>query len=113
MLKFCNRNFNNLLTFYGILHESSRSYTPQQNGVVARKHRYLLEVARGLLIQGIIPFRFWGECVKIATYLINRTPSSKLNNKTPYEILYNKPPNICYLRVFGCLAYVKDVTNKD
>ena len=39
-------------------------------------------------------------------YLINRSPSSSLGNKTPHEMWYGKKPSLKHLRVFGCEAYV-------
>jgi len=89
----------------GILCQKSCVDTPQQNGVVERKHRHLLEVARALRIQVGLPKRFCCECVLTASYLISLTPTPILSSKSPYEILFRKPPNYDHLRVFGCLCF--------
>ena len=49
---------------------------------------------------------FWAEAVDTARYLINRSPSSALEDKTPQEVWTGKKPSLSHLRVFGCDAYV-------
>nr|XP_009757649.1 PREDICTED: uncharacterized protein LOC104210447 [Nicotiana sylvestris]XP_016447391.1 PREDICTED: uncharacterized protein LOC107772404 [Nicotiana tabacum] len=95
----CGRK--HLLSSYGISHQTSCPYTPQQNGIVEIKHRHILEVARALKFQSGVPIRFWGNCVKTVVYVINRLPTTVLKGRTPYELLYGKELKIDHSRVFG------------
>ncbi|CAL8115735.1 unnamed protein product [Prunus armeniaca] len=88
----------------GTIWQHSCPHTPQQNGVVKRKHRHLLQIARALRFQAGLPLKFWGESVLTAAYLINRVPTLVLSRKTPHEMLYKIFPST-HLRVFGCLCY--------
>ena len=90
---------------HGIIHQKTCVYTPQQNGVVERKHRHLLETTRALHIQASLPDKLWGNAVLCATYLINRMPLSCLNNQSPYCRLYQDTPSLLNLRTFGCLCF--------
>ncbi|KAL0456258.1 UNVERIFIED_CONTAM: Copia protein [Sesamum latifolium] len=107
-------NFAQGEDFAGIVHQRSCPYTPQQNGVVERKHKHLLSVARSLLHQASLPRKFWGDYILAAAYLINRIPSSLLHWKSPYELLYHKFPTLDHIRVFGCFCYATNtVPHKD
>ncbi|KAL0641599.1 hypothetical protein Bca4012_102628 [Brassica carinata] len=104
--EYTSNAFKQHLSQYGILHQTSCPYTPQQNGVAERKNRHLMEVARSLMFQSNVPKRFWSDAVATACYLINRTPTKILNEKAPFEVLNKYKPVLDYLKVFGCLCFV-------
>ncbi|XP_074376786.1 uncharacterized protein LOC141718302 [Apium graveolens] len=86
-------NHSSHLASLGIIHQKSYTYTPQQNGVVERKHKNLLNIARALRLQASLPISFWGDYILTAIYLLNRTPIVTLRGLTPYHILFSKAPN--------------------
>ncbi|WJZ84553.1 hypothetical protein VitviT2T_004153 [Vitis vinifera] len=93
----------------GTTYQHSCVYTPQQNGVVERKHRHILESARAFRFQAHLPLPFWAECVSTVVHIINRLPTPLLSHQTPFERLYGKLPSYSHIRVFGCLAYATNV----
>ncbi|KAL0320005.1 UNVERIFIED_CONTAM: Copia protein [Sesamum radiatum] len=103
--EFLSHDCQTLFSSLGIAHQKTCPYTPQQNGLVERRHKQLLELARSLIFQAHLPTTFWGEALLAATYLLNRLPSSVLSWKTPYELLHKQPPSYDNLRVFGCLCF--------
>ncbi|XP_074336283.1 uncharacterized protein LOC141673437 [Apium graveolens] len=103
--EFLNKLLASIYNALGIIHQTSCVYTPQQNSLVERQHRHILNTARALQYHAGLHIHFWGDCILTAVYLINRTPTPVLKGKTPYEVLFNKPPDFDYQRVFGSLYY--------
>ncbi|GJS84551.1 retrovirus-related pol polyprotein from transposon TNT 1-94 [Tanacetum coccineum] len=89
----------------GISHETSVARSPQQNGVVERQNRTLIEAAHTMLIYAKAPLFLWAEAVATTCYTQNRSMIRRRHGKTPYELLHNKPPDLSYLHVFGALCY--------
>lgn len=90
---------------HGIEYQCTYVYTSQQNDIVEHKYRYILTIPCALLFQSHLPLNFWGECISIIVYLINRLPSLLLSNKSPFVLVYSHSPPIDHLKFFGCLCY--------
>ncbi|GJW55322.1 ribonuclease H-like domain-containing protein [Tanacetum coccineum] len=67
-----------------------------------RKNRTLIEEARTMLADSLLPNVFWAEAVNTACYVLNRVLVTKTHNKTPYELIIRRPPSISFIRPFGC-----------
>ncbi|GJS25507.1 putative ribonuclease H-like domain-containing protein [Tanacetum coccineum] len=103
--KFANKNLTDYYESVGITHEKTIPRTPQQNGVVERRNRTLVEVAQTMLIFSKAPLFLWAEAVATACYTKNRSLIHTLYNKTPYELVHDKKPDLSFLRIFGALCY--------
>ncbi|GJT98921.1 putative ribonuclease H-like domain-containing protein [Tanacetum coccineum] len=95
----------------GIKRDYSNARTPQQNGVAERKNRTLIEAARTMLADSKLPTMFWTEAVSTACYVLNRVLVTNPHNKTPYELLSGKVPNISHLKPFGCLVTILNTSD--
>ncbi|GJU21934.1 retrovirus-related pol polyprotein from transposon TNT 1-94, partial [Tanacetum coccineum] len=100
--KFKNNDMNQFCGMKGIKRKFSVAITPQQNGVAKRKNMTLIEAARTMLADSLLPTTFWAEAVNTACYVQNRVLVTKPHNKTPYELLHGRPPSISFMRPFGC-----------
>jgi hypothetical protein len=65
-------------------------------------NKTLMEKARCMLSGVGLGKYLWAEAVGTACYLVNRSPSSTLDNKTPQEVWTGKEPSLTHLKVFGC-----------
>nr|GEY64373.1 retrovirus-related Pol polyprotein from transposon TNT 1-94 [Tanacetum cinerariifolium] len=100
-----SQEFNNLCKERGIARHLTVSGTPQQNGLAERMNSMLLNKVRCLLIQSGFLDSFWAEVMVMAAYLINRSPSTTLEKKTPMDLWLRHPVNYEMLRIFGYVAY--------
>jgi hypothetical protein len=104
--KFKNLQVEEYLEEEGIKHEFSASYTPQQNSVVERKNRTLIDMVRTMLGEYRTPERFWSEAVNTACHAINWLYIHRLLKKTSYKLLTSNKPNVSYFHVFGSKCYI-------
>jgi hypothetical protein len=99
--EFKNMNIEDWCDKEGVKLEFSATYTPQQNGVVEHKNKTLITLARAMLDDCGTPERFWAEAINTVCHATNRVYLHRLLEKTPYELLVGRKPNISYFRVFG------------
>ncbi|GKB74391.1 putative ribonuclease H-like domain-containing protein [Tanacetum coccineum] len=97
-----HRRLGHFCGMKGIKRKFSIARTPQQNRVEERKNRTLIEAARTMLADSLLPTTFWAKAVSTACYAQNRVLMTKPLNKTPYELLHGRPPSISFMRPFGC-----------
>jgi hypothetical protein len=69
-----------------------------------REHQHILNVGITLLFQSKLPSSYWSYAILHAVFLINRITTPMLQHQSPFQVLYNKLPNISSFKVFGCLC---------
>nr|GEU79315.1 ribonuclease H-like domain-containing protein [Tanacetum cinerariifolium] len=104
--KFVNQTLREYYEQVGISHETYVARSPQQNDFVERRKRILIEAARTMLIYSKASLFLWAEAVATVCYTQNRSMIRLRHEKTPYELLHNKSPDLSFLHVFGALCYL-------
>nr|GEV85555.1 retrovirus-related Pol polyprotein from transposon TNT 1-94 [Tanacetum cinerariifolium] len=95
--EFVNQTLRKYYEQVDISHETSVARSPQQNSVVERRNRTLIEAARTMLIYAQASLFLWAEAVATACYTQNRSIIRLHHGKTPYELLHNKLPDLSFL----------------
>ena len=103
--EYNNKEFDQFYEDEGIEHQTSVSYSPQQNGVSERKNKIVMEIARSMLKEKCLPKIFWAEAVYTVVYLLNWCPTRAIQNMTPRESWSRQKPLVKHLRVFGYICY--------
>nr|GEV35217.1 putative reverse transcriptase domain-containing protein [Tanacetum cinerariifolium] len=112
--EFLNKTLNAFLKQEGIEHQTSTARTPDQNSVVKRWNRTLVEAARTMLSASQLPLFFWAEAIVTACYTQNQSIIILTHGKTPYHIINDMKPSIKHLHIFGCICYItRDGKNLD
>nr|GEX05687.1 retrovirus-related Pol polyprotein from transposon TNT 1-94 [Tanacetum cinerariifolium] len=104
--EFKNKTLAKFFDEVGITQQFSAARTPQQNGVVERRNRTLVEAARTMLTFANLPLFLWAEDIATTCFIQNRSIIHKRFDKTPYELMNKRKPNIKFFRVFGCRCYL-------
>ncbi|GKE36375.1 retrovirus-related pol polyprotein from transposon TNT 1-94 [Tanacetum coccineum] len=106
--EFMNQVLKAYFLDVGISHQTPSVKTPQQNGVVKRRNRTLVEAARTMLIFSCALLFLWAEAIATTCYARNRSLIHRRFDKTSYELINGKKPDISFLHVFRALYYPKN-----
>nr|GEY94048.1 retrovirus-related Pol polyprotein from transposon TNT 1-94 [Tanacetum cinerariifolium] len=113
-IEFLNKTLNAFFKDEGIDHQTSTARTPEHNGVVKRRNRTLVEVARTMLSASKLPLFFWAEAIATTCYTQNRSIIILTHDKIPYHIINDRKASIKNLHIFGCICYInRDGKNLD
>nr|GEV45717.1 hypothetical protein [Tanacetum cinerariifolium] len=104
--EFKNKTLAKFFNEVRISQQFSAARTPQQNGVVERRNRTLVEAARTMLTFANLPLFLWAEAIIRACFTKNHSIIHKLFDKTSYELINKRKPNIKFFYVFGCRCYL-------
>nr|GEV50237.1 ribonuclease H-like domain-containing protein [Tanacetum cinerariifolium] len=112
--KFLNKTLHAYFAAEGINHQTSVARTPEQNGVVKRQNRTLVEAAQTMLSAAKVPLYFWAEAIATTCFTQNRSLVIPRHEKKPYHIINDQKPSVKFFYIFCSLCYiVKDGENLD
>jgi hypothetical protein len=111
--EFRNASFDEFCLEYVIDQQFFALRVPQQNGVVERKNRTLVEMARMMLHEHRTPMRFWADGISTACYISNRIFLRLILHLTLFELRFGRKTSVSHFRPFGCKYFVLKCGNLD
>nr|GFC08943.1 retrovirus-related Pol polyprotein from transposon TNT 1-94 [Tanacetum cinerariifolium] len=112
--EFLNQTLHAYFAAEGIQHQTSVARTPEQNGVVERRNRTLVEAARTMLSAAKVPLFFWAKAIATSCFTQNRSLVIPRHEKTPYQIINERKPSVKFFHIFVSVCYiVRDGENLD
>jgi hypothetical protein len=111
--EFRNASFDKFCREHGIDQQFSAPCVPQQNGVMERKNRTLVEMARTMLNEHETPRHFWADAISTACYISNQIFLRSILHLTPFELRFGRKPSVSHFRPFGCKFFVLKRGNLD
>lgn len=103
--EFVNTQIDQWLEGKVISHETSVPYTPEQNGLIERSIRTVQESAKSMIFDNDLPIFLWSEAVNTAVNILNKVPCVS-SEKSPYELVTGRKPDLSSFRVFGSKSFV-------
>nr|GEV95505.1 copia protein [Tanacetum cinerariifolium] len=106
--EFKNQVHKEYFDSIGISHQMSFVRTTQQNGVLERCNRTLVEAAKTMLFFSRALLFLWAEAITTTCFTQNRFIIHRRFNKTLYEVINGKKPDISFLHVFRAICHLKN-----
>ena len=103
--EYLDTEFKDYLLENRILSQLTAPSTPQQNGVVERRNRTLLDMVKSMISYSSLPVSFWGYAIQTMVHILNVVPSKSIP-KTPLELWNGRKPSLHHFRIWGCPAHV-------
>ena len=103
--KYVSNDIKQLCRRKGVRLEFSAPHTPQENGKVERNWGTITPMDRCLLEQSGLEKEYWPYAFNMASEIKSFCFHSGIQ-KTPFEAMYKKKPNLASIKVFGCSAFV-------
>jgi len=111
--EYIANDFQKWLKTRSIYHEITNTNTPQENGVVERLNRTVLEMVQTMIFDSKLPKSYWTFVVNYAQEILNRLLTKVVSeNKTPHKLFLQKKPLVAHIQIFGCRAYVHVLDEK-
>jgi transposase InsO family protein len=104
--EYTSKEFAKFCKYFGIKRDLTTAYNPQQNGVVERKNKTIMEALKTMIHDKDLPMYLWAEVVKTTVYVKNRLSHSALGFKAPEEMFSEKKPKVIHLKIFICPVFV-------
>nr|GEY84915.1 retrovirus-related Pol polyprotein from transposon TNT 1-94 [Tanacetum cinerariifolium] len=113
-MEFLNKTLHAYFASKRIKHQTSVARKPEQNGIVKRRNRTLVEAARTMLSAAKVSLFFWAEAISTTCFTQNRSLVIPRHKKTPYHIINDQKLSVKFFYIFGSLCYiVRDGENLD
>ncbi|MBW0482653.1 hypothetical protein O181_022368 [Austropuccinia psidii MF-1] len=109
--EFNSKSMEEFLAKEGIVHEKTVPYEHHQNGNIEQTNRMLAELGWSILIQAKLPTSFWTYAFRQAAWVFNRVLHAG-QERTPYELVINRKPDLTMLRVFGCISILHNMVQR-
>lgn len=105
--EFVNHHMQSINEKHGIEHHLTVAYRHEMNGRAERMNRTASDAVRSMLSFAGLPRAMWAEAVETWAYVHNRTGTSSVDGKTPYEVMHGTKPAVDHIRTFGSIAYTR------